>query len=425
MIAVRIKTPRPIQWIAEATLSAAEKAKDSSIAAAPAKAVAIVFVAAIFFVGYVTLPTTFVNLGNYLKDAAIDFTKARDTINTSYNGMLTFTGNPIRHKGAYINVNGFMARIMGQRVMNERVVLDNGNLEGMTGAVSADARKKIVNSALQIYNAQKERGKHYLFIIAPHKVDKYNPGLPAGVTTSYNTNWDQIAKELTAEGIPVLDLRELVHNEGLDYASLHYKTDHHWKAEAGFWAYQKIIEYFTANGAIPAVDSLYTDDSNFNFKVYKDRFLGSDGKRVGTTYVGVDDFTVIYPKFDTNMSVKITSSKIDKAGSFYDVALNHGANVLNYFNNSPYGIYGYGDKDYIQYRNENAPIDLKIVSYGDSYGNATFTFLPLVFKTCDEYDFRHFKGNFAQNYKDYNPDIVIGLFSGIGDNTTYTFFPAK
>jgi hypothetical protein len=425
MIAVRVKTPRPVQWAAQLAGAAAEKAKTATITAIAERSLAIIFVAAIFFVGYATLPTTFVNVGNYLKDAKIDFVKARDTINTSYNGMLAFSGDPVRHKGAYININGFMSRMMGQRLMNQRYILDNGNLEHSFGMISANERKSVVDSAVQINNAQKERGKHYLFVIAPRKVDKYNPGLPAGITDRYNDSWDAIIKDLTAEGVPYLDLRELIHDEGLDYASVHYKTDHHWTAEAGFWAYQKIIEYFTANGVIPAVDPLYTDTDNYNFRVYRDRFLGSDGKRVGTTYVGVDDFTVIFPKFDTNMSIKVASASIDKSGSFYDVALNHNANKLDYFNASPYGAFAWGDRDFSLYRNPGAPLDIKIAGYGDSYTNVSLAFLPLVAKQYDEFDFRHYKGNFAQYYADNDPDIFIGLFSDFWANAAYEFFPAE
>lgn len=424
MIAVRVKTPRTFIWIADLIADAAERIKTVAPTITATRTLAVVFVAAIFYIGYVTFPTTLVNTGNYLKDAKMDFAKARDTIDASYTGMLAFTGNPIQHKGAYINIYGYMSRAMGQRWVNSRALLDNGNIADVTGNLSSANRKKTVASILQLYNAQKERGKYYLLVVAPDKVSKFNPGLPVGVTDSYNKNWDTIIADVTAEGVPVLDLRDLAEQEGLDYASLHFKTDHHWNNETGFWAYTKIIERLKADIGIN-VDSLYTDKNSFDMKTYSDWFLGSDGKRVGSTYVGVDDFTIIYPKFETAMTIKIASAKVDKTGNFYDVAYNHDANLKDYFNRNPYGADGWGDRDYITYRSESAPIDMKIMTNGDSYTNCSLTLLPLVFKTYDELDMRHYKGDFAKYYADYAPDIVITLASGFGDNVTYDYFPVK
>ena len=379
---------------------------------------AVFFVTAIFFVGARTLPKTLVNVGNVKTGLA----NVYGEINKSYTNMLSSRGNPVWHKGAYINLNGFMARLLGQRVVNERTLLPNGSLEYEFKPMEPSIRNDIVSSITQMYNAQKERGKHYLFVLAPHKVDKYNPQMPEGFIYNHNDDWDMIIADVEKQNVPVLDLRERVHAEGLDYTSLHYMTDHHWRAETGFWAYGEIVERLTADGVIPAVDTLYTDINNFNVDVYKNHFLGSAGKRVGTTFAGVDDFSLIYTKVDTTVSIKIASEEIDKTGSFYDTFFNHNANELDYFGKDPYDAYGYGGRDYKQYRNTDAPIDMKILLSGDSYGHTVFIYTPLIITTCDVVDMRLYEGDFSQYYAEYAPDIVITLASDVTANVSSNYF---
>lgn len=393
------------------------------------KALAAVFLLVIFILGASMLPQVTLLLNTFLHGKSADIVAnvnyLRNDIDTAYLNMLTFDSGPITNKGTFINFNGFMARVMGQRFMNEIVRLDNGHLtlvlnEEQDAAPAAE-------QMTELYNRQAANGKDFLFVLAPYQIPPYEDILPAGFEESSNAAADDLLAMLSANGVPSLDLRAVAESENMSFADMFFTTDHHWTPETGFWAYTKIVEYITNNGIAAPVPAMYTDINQYNVEVYEDWFLGYGGKRTGIYFSGVDDFSVITPMYPTDgMSVELQGGAYRREGNFADIAyLMDAADTFNYFGANPYGIYGNGDNDLTSYRNTNAPVDLKIMSIGDSFTNACLTFLPLAYSTCDELDMRAFKSNFEQYYNEYNPDLLIVLVTAsdaLKENTVYDFF---
>lgn len=387
---------------------------------------AVLFLAYIFYVSTVTLPSTIINVGNYLKSEKTDILTqtiaVRDKINDEYKNMLTYRGTYTKNKGAYINLNGLMAQLMGQRYMNECVKLDDGCLTNLLN------KQDMTVPSIQLtalYNKQKEKGDAFLFVLAPHQIPKYENILPVGYENYSNENADDLLVLLRENNVPVLDLRDEMLKEGIKHEDAFFKTDHHWKAETGFWAYTKIVDYLTQEKIIDSIDPMYTDINEYNLVIYKNWSLGSFGKRTGSYYAGVDDFTVITPKFETNMSIDIPSKSINRKGTFADVCLDTTSNRLDYFSSNPYEIYGHGNKDFKSYRNESAPINLKALFIGDSFSNTSLTFITSVINSCDQLDMRFYTSNFKEYYEKYDPDIVIVCaYAGglIQKNVNYDFF---
>lgn len=388
---------------------------------------AAVFLSVIFFISTATLPSTMTTIGNFLNAEHIDIVSAKNTIDKAYRNMLEFEGNYLTNKGAYINLNGLMARVMGQRYMNAIVKLNNGHLTALS------PKKNVTLAATQLtklYNKQKESGKYFLFVLAPTQIPKYENILPAGYTDYSNQNADNLINMLQINGVPVLDLREEMLNDGMNNTDAFFVTDHHWKPETGFWAYTKIVNYLIDKGVASSIDPMYTDINCFNVDVYKKWFLGSSGKRTGTYYAGVDDFSIITPKFETDISLEIPSKDIYREGAFADVAFSRKLASKDYFNLNEDGIYGYGNASGKIYRNEMAPINLNILSIRDSFACTSLTFLPIVVTSCEELDMRYDKNiqdsDYFQNfYAEYNPDVIIVLISArtvVQLNTVYDFF---
>lgn len=360
---------------------------------------ACAFLALIFFVGAATFPSSMVNVVSLFQDekASTENTllAAKVKIDDEYLNMLTFKGANFQNKGTYINLNGFMARIMGQRYMNQVIKLKNDHLSFIPG------KHNVTLAATQltkVCNRQKSKGKDFLFVLAPCQVPKYQNILPAGYVDYSNPSSDELLELLRKNNVPVLDLREEMLNDNISYTDAFFKADHHWKPETGFYAYKKILDYFIKKKIIEADNSKYTDIKEYNVETYKNWYLGSLGKRTGRYFTGVDDFSIITPKFETSMSAEIPSLSINKQGSFAEIGFDMSANKLDYFSANPYGVYGNKDRDFIRYRNASAPVNLKVLSWGDSFTNSSLTFLPLIFKKCDELDMRHYKGNFEEYY---------------------------
>ena len=390
------------------------------------KVLAVAFLLAIFYIGSATFPATVNNIGSIFDNAQSDrqpnTSSIKKQIDRDYRRMLDFEHSNLKSKGTYVNLNGLMARIIGQRYMNKRVKLENGHLAAMVKP------QDVTLPAIQLtklYTHQKEKDKDFLYVLAPDQVPKYEDILPAGYKSYSNQNADDLLETLRKNDVPVLDLREEMLNEKIDHTDAFFVTDHHWKPETGFWAYTKIIDQLVQTGAMNPIDSVYTDINEYEIEVYKDFFLGSAGKRTGSYYAGVDDFSFIFPKFETDFSLELPSRSISLHGDFRDIAYDTSCIVYDYFSARVHDSYGHGQYGYKHYNNEMAPSDLKVLIIGDSFSRVPCTFLPLVFNSCNQFDMRYFEGDFEECYYEYNPDVVIVLTTPASvkeKHLTYDFF---
>ena len=356
-----------------------------------------------------------------------------DRIDEMYGGMLsTEQDQPLlQNKGTYINLNGAMAKLLGQPMMNERVKLKNGHL---TSVVSwRHSQEDIVYTAQNITSlarTQEKNGGQFLFVLAPSQISKYEDLLPEGYTDTMNDTSDTLLSLLDQNSVAYLDLREALHKDQISNADAFFVTDHHWRPQTGFWAYTKILSALEESGAIASVDGFYTDSSHYDFVTYPNTFLGSSGKRTGICYAGVDDSIFIQPQFDTEITLTIPDRELELTGRYEEVCYNTD-DPLNpddpdYFQFNAYGLYGWGDNSLNRWRNENAPDNSKVMLIGDSFGNIPFSLMSIYFSDCDELDMRYYSEDFQRHYQDFQPDIVIleaTLDQAVAENTCYLFSP--
>lgn len=359
-----------------------------------------------------------------------------EVIDEQYSGMLTTEqDNEFFHnKATYINFNGLMGKTLGQPEMNGRVLLKNGHLSAFGTQYDPQKIESIAENLSGFCLLQQERGGNFLFVLAPSQISGQDAGLPVGYTDHANQNADLLASLLKEKDVPVLDLRQKMDEQGITCSDAFFATDHHWTPQTAFWAYTQVIHELHNMNAISTVDPYYIDPSNFDFRIYGDCFLGSAGKRVGTRFAGTEDFCLIIPKFDTEITVTISSKNLEKTGRYENVASNNHLSSLvyrlenpDYFGDDPYGRYGYGNTDMTCWRNPKAPEDKKLLLIGDSMGNITYSLLPLYTSTCDELDMRQYTGDFHTYYESFSPDTVIifvnvaGLTSEDADNVTFPY----
>ena len=385
---------------------------------------AVAFIIAIGYVGWTPALITVDFAVFALQYKGDDSPSVREYLSNEYYNMLDFEEeNVVRNKGTYINLHGLIAKTIGQQYMNQRVKLFNGHLSGLN---ESQDTALAIEQVTKLAEKQREKGKEFIFVFAPSQISKYEHMLPTGFVDYSNQNGDDLIEALKNNGVMVLDLREELNNSGISCTDAFFVTDHHWKPEIGFWAYTKIVDYLIQIGAIDEINTRFTDINEFDVTVYKDWFLGTSGKRTGIYFAGVDDFQIITPRFETkDMNVMIPDWSVDRTGDFVTMAFNINANENNFFSANPYGVYGHGDTPLTHFRNENAPIDMKVLTIGDSFTNVPCVFMPLVFSQCDEMDMRFYSGDFLEYYQEYDPDVLvmlIGASSISRPNTTYDFF---
>ena len=357
-----------------------------------------------------------------------------DRIDEMYDGMLsTEQAQPLlQNKGTYINLNGAMAKLLAQPMMNERVKLKNGHLTSVVSwRHSQEDIEYTAHNITRLSQMQQKNGGQFLFVLAPSQISKYEDLLPEGYTDTMNDTSDTLLSLLDQNGVAYLDLREALHKDQISNADAFFVTDHHWRPQTGFWAYTKILSALEESGAIASVDGFYTDSSHYDFVTYPNTFLGSSGKRTGICYAGVDDSIFIQPQFDTEITLTVPDRELELTGRYEEVCYNS-EDTLNpdnpdYFQFNAYGLYGWGDNSLNRWRNENAPDNSKVMLIGDSFGNIPFSLMSLYFSSCDELDMRYYSGDFQAHFRDYQPDIVIleaTLDQAVAENTCYSFFPA-
>lgn len=396
----------------------------------PGNLLAVLFLAYLGFVASSCLPEVIFEFGRclYWDTGSQEFI---NTINARSDDFLSLAKEEslLLNKGTYVNLNGLMAKILRQPIMNERILLTNGHL----GYIPADAPdyggvSEAAENIIRFHDAHTATGGNFLFLMVPTQSSKYENHLPDGYQDSINGPADAFLALLQEAGVPCLDLREELQKDGISISDAYYTTDHHWTPQTGLWAYGEILTKLEQMQIIAPVDPLYTDPESYDFVTYEDAFLGSSGRSTGIYYAGLDDATFIYPKFHTDISVSIPSMEVECRGPYEEVAyyqdLNYDFEDPDFFNTNFYAYYGWNDTPITHWRNEHAPEQNKFLLIGESFGNIPFSLLSMNLGICDELDVRYFEEDFSDYYDSYQPDTVILEFNAgaiYADFTTYSY----
>ncbi|MCL2079050.1 MAG: DHHW family protein [Oscillospiraceae bacterium] len=324
-------------------------------------------------------------------------------------------------KDSFIVLHGGFSRVLGKKMIidvsryNDVYKLNNGHLT----IVRPEPGENVDGNAralAEFYEYARQNDIEFLFILAPHKVDNHDDGLPRGVVDYTNKNADRFMESIIKSGVPYVDLRETIHEQGLDWYDGFFKTDHHWTAEMGLWAAKYVMNEYLRE-YLPGDMSLY-DADNYDVSVYRDVFLGSWGRRTGRLYAGVDDISVITPKFDTNLRVEIPSANYLMSGSFADTLIDYSYLEGNAEDTGAYDdIFMVRDKGaHIINDNGNGKTCLILA---DSFGRVFIPFISLSFSET-------YAGMFAGNMTDYiaktQPDVILFLINAYNVDPFEAYF---
>ena len=264
-------------------------------------------------------------------------------------------------------------------------------------------------------------GIDFSFIIAPAKICKYDDMDISGVSDFTNQNADALYDELTASGVDVLDLRENIHEEDLQHHSLFYVTDHHWKTTTGLLAAKWIAQHLNEKYDLD-YDLSLLDPDTFDYETYEDCFLGSQGKKVTLTRTTPDDFTLLYPKYETLFHYRIPSGYIDLTGNYsvcYDMTK---VGYIDYYNLNQYAACNYADNPLTLIENELNDSGKKILFVHESFGNCVYSLLALGTGEVQSIDLRFFTGSLKTYISSEEPDIVVVMYNAgtVGNATDYS-----
>ncbi|MDO5521038.1 MAG: DHHW family protein [bacterium] len=256
-------------------------------------------------------------------------------------------------------------------------------------------------------------------------VTKFNTGLPYNYA---NETADALLTELAERNIATIDFRDGIMDSGIPYSDLFFKTDHHWTIQTSFWAYTYLVDQLTEHFGMKVENaSYYTDINNYNVITYPNSFIGSLGRKTGIYYSGVDDFSLIYPKFYTDYTFTTTleDSKLQTTGIFNESLLNLA--YMRYdkgkydIQGDRYSTYLYGNHGIAHIQNNTIKNGPKVLLVKDSYMVPVASFLSTVCSDVYLVDPRYYEGNII-DYVNTIPDLDYALISFIPQDLTEEFF---
>lgn len=365
----------------------------------------IVFTIAVFNVGNAIVATQPVIKEYVLDESVEDVNSAKELI-----GLVESTYNDgFVPKMKFVEIQGINRRVIGSRYYNTVMKLNNGYLTYQYDTADVETYAKNI---IQLSHFVKQRGSEFIYVAVPFKTSPKDVDIqiPKGSFERSNDNQNKMLKILSDNGIDNYDLRVPLAADFDDWYSAFFRTDQHWKPETGFWAYQQMSSLLSEKYGYTE-DPKTKDISNYNIDVYKKRFLGSQGKKTGIIYSGLDDFSLIYPKFETNMTVDVPVHDDHRAGSYYDVMLRPEFLEKDYYNINTYCSYIGGDYPLCIQKNANAKNNKKLLILKDSFTIAFQPYMSFVFDEVDVIDLRHYKKSLKNYIEKTNPDIVMIFYT--------------
>ena len=335
--------------------------------------------------------------------------------------------NSFPQKNSFIDLNGLFHRILMQRLMNGVVLLKNGMESEIMSDRSDEGILACAEAVKGLSDWLEDRDISFLYFQVPMKNDDIDNQLPWGRICPSNRVADVFLQSLKEFGVNYLDLRDQIHQEKIDRYSLYLRTEHHWSPEGGFYAFTKLCEELR-NRFGEDIPPYITDLNNYEKEVYPHSSLGYYGQRTGWMFGGFDDFTLIYPGWETKQSSWAPHKELLREGSFYDAIFYTEYLEKPWRDRGLYGTYIGGDWPLVVHHSETAPIDKTIMILIDSYGTMLESFLTTAYKDVVALDLRwvlrtNMDKTTAEFVEEYRPDIVLIAFNPnqIGDPNSEQF----
>jgi hypothetical protein len=318
----------------------------------------------------------------------------------------------------FVALNGAVRTLMGKQMFPGTdgdlnvLKLNDGMLAQLKTRLDVEACEKPLRDIADYLN---ERGIDLIFTYVHTKVIKPDTQLPLGANDRSNAIADQFMALLDRMGIRRIDTRKALLATGMPANELYFKTDTHWTIPAAFAAFSELAKALNDTGKFSIGESL-TDIGNYEVIKHEGRFLGSDGRRVGAAFSGLDDFTVIIPAFNTSISERSVTGDgawEERTGTCLDAVMHlerlepdEGAA----YSSVCYESYGYNRSE-IYFVNEDAEKG-RVLFVKNSAGNPVMDFTVLGVREVCGLDRRVLsRAAIAEVIDEYEPGAVVIIYN--------------
>lgn len=292
----------------------------------------------------------------------------------------------VAYKTEFVEVHSYLQLLMGKEETTNFDIIRSRNGETDYGnfypVVSADI-PELAQRMKRMRDYVATRGTTVLFwntlSLYTRGYSDYAPGLPA---YDQNPDADAMLYYLQSYGVDYLDSRAALAGSELPPEAYRFKTDHHWTVQAAFESFRALVRKLDDDyGAGLDPDGFYADPANYSSILYPQSFLGTLGRRAGIPFSGLDDFTLIWPRFETSFTVEAVSGDSLRwvTGSFEESLLDMYYMKTNpIYTTAPYTAYLGGNSAYKRIVNHNNPDGPRMLIIYDSFALPAVTFLASV-----------------------------------------------
>ena len=314
----------------------------------------------------------------------------------------------LANRNQWINLNGLFQKGMGKTGDLEKdwYRLNNGMLMYSFRKSSPEELNTYANNVVKLSRYVEKQGKNFLYVELPCKAQKEGE-YPAGVPEYGNQNADEILKVLDRKSVQRMDVRDIMEREHMKSTECFFRTDQHWKPATALWAAGEISK------KLSQVDSKWKDHpeyrnlNNYQKEHYSNLFLGAIGKKIGSTYAGMDDFDLLIPKFDNQFQYRMPKAEksVERTGNFKTAFIVPENLEKNPFRVNTYATYSGGDHPEERVTNEKVKNNRHILLIRDSFSCALMPYLSLYTKNVTTLDLRHYKTESLYDYIRNHPEI--------------------
>lgn len=356
-----------------------------------------------------------------------------ETIKEFINKIDSVINENVYKKDEYINLYGFTQKLMDKNEeSNFEVVKDtNGSLHYTYFTEGSNPVNEMVNAMNVLKKDIKKKDTKLIYLMPPDKYIKGYTEFPKGIPYNFaNETADNFIKGIKDIGIDTIDFREDLLDNGISKEDLFFKTDHHWTIETAFWAYTKLVDELNYKYNLN-LDKyrFYRNKDNYNFIEYKNSYIGSMARKASIYYGGVDDFTLIYPKFTTNFEFMSQTKDrvVNLQGRFEDSLIStmpFNSEKGHYdLEKDMYSSYLTGNQGFTHIKNKNNSKGIKVLFIKDSFSLPLSAFLSNVCSYVYLVDPRYYDGDITDLTNKLKTDFVFVTFSP--PNLTMEFFNFK
>lgn len=386
----------------------------------------IVFLVFVFVFSFQNIKNTYKALSESLQKSDLNYSNISEILKST-EGIIN---DNVYEKYKFIDGYSYLQKLLNKNEeANFEVVKDQDGLLHYTFfGDKPNPVDELVSRVKNFDDGIENKDKKLIYLMTPDKVIKGSTKFETGIPYSYsNETADNFLQGLNENGITNIDLRENLYKSGIPSNELFYKTDHHWKTETVFFEFGQVVDMFKEKyGLNLDPNNFYTNKENYNFIKYNNSYIGSMARKAGKYYTGVDDFTIIYPKFKTSYTFYSKNGEVEDnlQGRFEDALIStyplnlekdsYGLEADKYFS------YLYGNWGLVHVHNKDNANGPKLLFIKDSLAVPLTAFLSTVCSDIYLLDPRYYKDDMLKFANETDLDFIFISF--YPQNLTEDFF---